>query len=199
MTLSDKTLAVAVANIGVQEVPKGSNCGPEVEVYLASVGLGKGYAWCMAFVYYCVDVACKNLGFVNPLFKTGGALKEWNTTTLPKILNTDTTVKAVDIFIMDFGGGVGHAGFVEKIAGGFIYTIEGNTNENGSQEGYEVARRKRAISSFKGFIQLPPQGGGVLPLTTKEGALLQTVPTVLPPTLPAVLPSFGDPFYTGIN
>jgi hypothetical protein len=50
--------------------------------------------------------------------------------------------------------GTGHTGFVEKISNGIVYTIEGNTNEDGSREGYEVAKRERPLSSFYGFIQL---------------------------------------------
>lgn len=43
-----KTLEIATAQIGVEEIPRNSNAGPEVEIYLRSVGLTKGYAWCMA-------------------------------------------------------------------------------------------------------------------------------------------------------
>ncbi|MFJ8041222.1 LysM peptidoglycan-binding domain-containing protein [Kitasatospora sp. NPDC096147] len=41
------------------------------------------------------------------------------------------------------GGGT-HTGLVTGYDGDFIFTIEGNTNDEGSPEGYEVCRRKRA-------------------------------------------------------
>ena len=59
-----------------------------------------------------------------------------------------------DIFIMDYGKGLGHTGFVERIEGSKIHTIEGNTNDTGSREGYEVCRRVRDISKCKGFIRI---------------------------------------------
>lgn len=155
MTLAERSLQIALTNEGVSEKPKGSNSGPEVNIYLRSVGLGPGYAWCMAFVYWCVSQAAKELDLVNPLIKTAGVLRQWNETTLRKLPNRAAAVKPGDIFIMEFGHGTGHTGFVEKVVGGLAYTIEGNTNDDGSREGYEVARRTRTISSLKGFIQLP--------------------------------------------
>ena len=154
-TIAQKALQIALTKNGVCENPKGSNAGAEVEMFLKSVGLGKGYAWCMAFVYWCVQNACKDLNVQNPLIKTAGVLRQWDETTCRKQPKTSRAVKAGDIFIMEFSKGAGHTGFVEKVAGSLIYTIEGNTNDDGSREGYEVARRQRPISSFKGFIQLP--------------------------------------------
>lgn len=152
--LAAKALAIALKNEGVCEKPKNSNSGPEVDIYLRSVGLGKGYPWCMAFVYWCVNTAAKELNLPNPLVKTAGVLKQWNETTLRKLTIRDKGIKPGDIFIMEFSKGRGHTGFVEKVAGGMVYTIEGNTNDDGSREGYEVARRTRALSSLKGIIQL---------------------------------------------
>ncbi|MDI3319122.1 CHAP domain-containing protein [Pinibacter soli] len=153
-TLAQAALQIAATQIYVQEVPKGSNAGPQVEKYLKSVGLGKGYSWCEAFVYWCVNEAARNLGLVNPLVKTGGVLNQYNTCTLRKLPNRSNAVKPGDIFIMDFGGGNGHTGFVESVGSGVITTIEGNTNNDGSREGYEVCKRTRPLSAIKGFIQL---------------------------------------------
>jgi hypothetical protein len=59
------------------------------------------------------------------------------------------------IFIISTGGGHGHTGFIEKIEGGLLTTIEGNTNNNGSREGVGVFRRKaRTINSInEGFLE----------------------------------------------
>jgi hypothetical protein len=61
-----------------------------------------------------------------------------------------------DIFIMDFGGGKGHTGFVTQVIGDRIQTVEGNSNDEGSREGFEVCRKPggRSISSCKGFLRL---------------------------------------------
>jgi hypothetical protein len=153
-TLAAKALAKAIAQLGVQEVPKNSNSGPQVNAYLKRIGLGPGYAWCMAFVYWCVDEAANELKLKNPLVKTGGVMLQYNTTKLRKLPNRSKGIKAGDIFIMEFANGTGHTGIVEKVGKGLVYTIEGNTNDEGSRDGYEVARRERTISSIKGFIQL---------------------------------------------
>jgi hypothetical protein len=55
---------------------------------------------------------------------------------------------------MDFGKGTGHTGIVERVVGTKIHTIEGNTNDEGSREGYEVCRRKREIKTIRGFIRI---------------------------------------------
>jgi len=44
--------------VGVVEEPPGSNSGPEVDQFLASVGLGPGYAWCAAFRSYVLARSC---------------------------------------------------------------------------------------------------------------------------------------------
>jgi hypothetical protein len=48
---------------------------------------------------------------------------------------------------------LGHTGIVESVEGDYVHTIEGNTNEDGSREGYEVARRKSLIKSIHGFLR----------------------------------------------
>ena len=73
---------------------------------------------------------------------------------LSAALKDPTIIKPGAIFIMDFGKGVGHTGLVVKVnKDGTVDTIEGNTNDEGSREGYEVCRRVRKLSSIKGFIQ----------------------------------------------
>lgn len=140
-------IEIAITQIGVEEVPRGSNWGDGVKKYLNSVGINFPASWCMAFVYWCVA----NSGTNNLLYKTGGVLNQWN-----KVSSwcKHKEPLAGDIFIMDFGKGLGHTGFVEKVEGGLIHTIEGNTNDTGSREGYEVCRRIRNISACVGFIRL---------------------------------------------
>lgn len=148
--LAQTSLNIAITQIGVQEIPKGSNAGPDVEKYLKSVGLGKGYSWCMAFVFWSVFEACKKTASINPLKKTGGVLDQLHSS--PKLVVK--TPAPGDIFIMDFGGGKGHTGFVEHIVGDIIHTIEGNTNDEGSREGYEVCRRQRKSNTIKAYLRL---------------------------------------------
>lgn len=154
-----EVLKVAGTQVGVMERPPGSNTGPEVDAYLASVGLPPGLYWCASFVYWCFRDAAKDLGSANPLVKTGGCLDHWNRTKGKKILAADATANPGllvpgQIFIISHGGGSGHTGLVEKVEGGFIDTIEGNSNPEGSSNGIGVFRLQRKIAQInKGFIQ----------------------------------------------
>jgi len=149
------------ADAGVREQPKNSNRGPEVDVYLKRAGVPPGLAWCCAFTYWCFDEAAKKAGRANPMFKTAGCLAHWNNAEkkgarrIPaRDVQADASlVKPGMVFIMDFGGGLGHTGFVERVEGGYIHTIEGNTDASQSREGGGVYRLQRKINSVgKGFI-----------------------------------------------
>ena len=148
MTLKDKALRIALGEIGVEEHPKGSNSGPRVNEYLKSIGLDGGYPWCMAFVYFCFNEAAKELEIKNPLVKTGGVMAHYR-----KASNRSKDPEAGDIFIMDYGKGMGHTGIVEWVGHEEIHTIEGNTNDEGSREGYEVCRRVRPKSKILTYLK----------------------------------------------
>ena len=69
----------------------------------------------------------------------------------------ETTPQPADIFIMDFGGGKGHTGFVENMRNpSRINTIEGNSNTDGSRNGEMVCRNPlgRKTITLKGFIRV---------------------------------------------
>lgn len=152
MTLQDKVVEVAISQLGVQEIPKGSNRGPQVDEYVKSVGLdpaGK-YSWCMAFVYWCHQKAADMMGVKNGMLKTGGVLMQWQKRKQDyRVL----TPRPGDVFIMDYGKGLGHTGIVERVDNDYVYTIEGNTNDDGSREGYEVCRRRRQRNKVAGYLR----------------------------------------------
>jgi hypothetical protein len=161
--LLGKVLAVAAGQLHVRENPPDSNRGPEVDVYLRNVGLeprGNDYSWCAAFVYWCFTQASKK--GANPAVKTAGVLKHWSEAGKAgtrRILAKDAMenpglIKPGFIFILNSGGGKGHTGLVEKVDGGILTTIEGNTNGAGSREGggvYRLTSRKIADINT-GFI-----------------------------------------------
>ena len=69
--IAEKAAYVALFERGVMESPLGSNSGPKVNLYLASVGLPPGCMWCMAFVHWCFYAASGQLWLPNPCLKTG--------------------------------------------------------------------------------------------------------------------------------
>lgn len=152
-------LKVASSQVGIMENPEGSNGGPEVDAYLKSVGLGTGFYWCAAFVYWCFQQASVTLGKPNPVFKTAGCINHWNKTKGKKFAAEDAVenpglLKPGQIFIINHGRGSGHTGLIETIEGGFLHTIEGNSNPAGSSNGIGVFRLERKISKInQGFIE----------------------------------------------
>lgn len=140
--------AIYLSQVGVREAT-GNNDGKEVEMYLKSTGLGKGYAWCAAFVKWCFDSAQIKTTITawspsaenksNYVFKAG----EWK-----------RELKRGDVFTIYFPRlkRIGHTGFCHKKFGlNSIQTVEGNTNMQGSREGdgvYIKIRPKETIFSI---------------------------------------------------
>jgi hypothetical protein len=160
-----RVVKIAGDELGVLEVPPGSNRGPRVDEYLRVVGLDAAagsFPWCAAFVYWCFDQAARGLGRSNPVVRTAGVLNHWRRAAqhgVPRLAAADATanpgrVRPGMIFVQDFGGGAGHTGLVESVQGGRLVTLEGNTNDDGSREGIGVFRRtgRKIVSINKGFI-----------------------------------------------
>lgn len=160
-------------HVNVKEIPKGSNYSPEINRYLKNTGLdnekkyretGKGYAWCMAFVYTMFDDFVKKLGLSNPLPKTAGVLKHWRKADpnlkipVSEARKDPSLVKPGQIFFLETNKakGLGHTGIVTavNVANKTYDTIEGNTNDKLSREGERVGRntRKMSSSALLGFV-----------------------------------------------
>jgi cell wall-associated NlpC family hydrolase len=156
--LAVEVLKVARSQVGIMEVPAGSNSGREVNEYLQSVNCGPGNFWCAAFIYWCFQKATVNLGRQNPLVKTAGCLDHWRRTQGAKVLSRQavdnpSSISPGAVFIIDHGQGFGHTGLVAKVEGGMIHTIEGNSNPGGGRNGLGVFNIVRKINMInKGFI-----------------------------------------------
>jgi len=153
--LRNLVIDIAASQIGVVEHPRGSNRGPEVDVYIRTTGLdpaADSMPWCVCFLYWVFEQAAKIKHIDNPLPKTAGVISLWKLgrrTEAQVVTKSDATAETVQpgmIFLLDLGGGKGHAGLVIEVRGARIITIEGNTNRGGSRDGFGVFRRdSRAI------------------------------------------------------
>ena len=145
-------LDIARQEIGKKEIPKGSNWGKDVQRYLKSVGLNFSSPWCMAFCFWVVEQYAKQEGIKNPLYKTGHVGKQNQMSAALRV----KIPKPGDIFIMIFRDGSGHCGFVEYVKADTVFTIEGNSNNDGSPNGYEVCRKNggRKIKEIKIFLRV---------------------------------------------
>jgi hypothetical protein len=164
--LAGAAIDAAREEIGVREEPPGSNRGGRIDEYLRGVGLDPGagsFAWCAAFVHFCFGKAAAAAGRRNPVVRTAGVLAHWNQAErhgATRIRPFDAVarpelIKPGQIFVLDYGRGVGHMGLITAIRTGKLVTVEGNTNGGGSREGIGVFERSgRTIASInKGFIE----------------------------------------------
>lgn len=167
-------LEVAVGEVGVREVPRNSNLGPQVELYQASVGpYAIGNAWCSCFVYWVCKEAAASMGLPTNVVKTGRAISHWIKDDRGNIMidiNDLTKVKPGMLFVQvadeelvehvrerKITATPGHIGFVtsEVDEDGFFSTIEGNGSPDGSREGGGVYARRRHVSeNIVGFVKV---------------------------------------------
>lgn len=145
----------ARTHVGVTEQPPGSNEGPMVETYLASVGLDGGYPWCAAFVRYVMDSA----GTERPRIRSAGATDYITRRSIDatEVIRGTATVPQGALSIHRQGSTwKGHIGIVvsDDLREGHPWenqcgnTIEGNTSPGTTgpqRDGDGVWRRHRCI------------------------------------------------------
>ena len=145
----------------MREVPANSNRGPRVRQYQSRTGSPTGVAWCCSFVYWCYDEAARAVGRANPMLRTASCISHWagavgaGATRLRRASAVaDPSLLAPGmIFLMDHGGGFGHTGIIERVNGGLLATIEGNTDASRTREGGGVYRLTRKIVEINpGYI-----------------------------------------------
>lgn len=150
----ESVLDAAKREIGDREAT-GNNDGPQVEVFLASCGLGEGSPWCAAFVNWCLG---QGLGITerkecwdteNPAYCP--SIHTW--ARLSGILHTSPQRGDVFLYIED--GWALHTGLVTgyDAATQRFTTIEGNTNPGGSSEGDGVYARSRPSNGCYVFVR----------------------------------------------
>jgi hypothetical protein len=136
----------------------GQNKGPWVRVYMQGND-GSPWAWCNGFVSFIIyqAYASSHIEPVMPYFfgvdqmvasaKQLGAFMER--------IEIDK-IKPGDIFVNRHRSNANdwvHTGFITKVWDDAFTTIEGNTNDEGSREGYELCERTRGYLG-KDFINL---------------------------------------------
>lgn len=134
-TLNEAMAAWMEAHVGTTET--GHNSGPGIDDWLRLVGLEAGNEWCAATVFAAGHYSAQELGLVNPVPRTAGALKLW---TLSEPLTHVGAPARGRVFVVDHGGGKGHAGVCLSVSpDGVPTSASGNTNAAGSRLGNTLA------------------------------------------------------------
>jgi hypothetical protein len=139
----------------------GQNMGPWVRMYMGGKE-GVDWPWCAGFVSFLLKQACESLGRPIP-FQTSpscylmaqSAMKKPGMYIYGKGKATGDLGDKLNgaIFFVRSPGKWSHTGIVLQALSESFYTIEGNTNDEGSAEGHEVCQRIRGYEN-KDFILL---------------------------------------------
>lgn len=150
--------SIAAVDIGLKELPIGSNHGPELKKFFEADDLdidGKtdGYPWCAAAVSFWTQEYLKKNQISSVKPPRIAAVRLFEDWAKKNSLHISTTPRKNSIVVFQ----ISHIGVVESVGGddGAVVCIEGNTNDDGSREGYEVCRKHRNQSFCKFFIYLP--------------------------------------------
>jgi hypothetical protein len=144
-------LAEARRHLGYHESPPGSNR----TMFGRWFGLD-GEPWCAIFVSYCFAVGAGVILGGGRSFTHGVAsvpqLEAWLRET--RCWRTRAPARG-DIVLFDWDGGApDHVGIVERVGGGRVGTIEGNTGVASNTDGGAVMRRSRPTKAVVGYGRL---------------------------------------------
>lgn len=140
VALRERIVQIAAQEIGVQEAT-GKNDGQRVEEYLSYISLGRGYAWCAAFVSWCYGKA----GCSVPC-------NAWSPALFPMARRyTGQQIQQGAIRPADLFGiynirlaRIDHVGIIREKQGHWILTVEGNVANR-------VVSKRRAVSAIYAF------------------------------------------------
>ena len=161
MKLAQRMVQIALAEVGVEEKPRGSNRGPRVDDYQRATDLDKKQwgAWCAAFVCWVMMAAMVKEGRSYTFRRMTTAavrfIKAWSLRQDDSTRTRDEPgldIQPGDIVIYRFS----HTGIAVTApdANGCVQVVEGNTNKAGGREGYEVAKQTRKCSGIKTRIRI---------------------------------------------
>jgi len=143
-------IAEAERYLAERERPPGSNRSTRIDYWLAETGAPLGVPWCAAFV---TAVGRQALGIAWPVPRSAFVqeIVQW---AYPKQL-VYTEPERGDLLVIRFPdlGRFAHVGIVTIASPDRITTIEGNTNIDGSREGYGVFARQRSRSPQYRFVR----------------------------------------------
>jgi hypothetical protein len=131
----------------------GSNKGPWVRLYMKG-NEGLSWPWCAGFVCYILNQARNSANVPSPITPSfscdslAASAKKNNIFLKESEISDKNIIKPGSFFLsrrtsMDWE----HIGIVTLVENDIFYSIEGNTNDEGSAEGYEVCKR---IRNYKG-------------------------------------------------
>ena len=131
----------------------GENSGPWVRLYMDGKE-GTAYAWCAGFACFILKQACTSVGSVLPIRASVScdelaASAQQRGVFLAGGIGVDHTRLTPGSFFLNRRTDRDwvHTGIVTRVEPEAFQTIEGNTNDEGAREGYEVCQRVRPFGA----------------------------------------------------
>jgi peptidoglycan hydrolase-like protein with peptidoglycan-binding domain len=134
----------------------GQNSGPWVRLYTQGRE-GEDYPWCAGFATFCLSQACTSLGVATPVPRTlscDDMARHAGARLLPQPAPSQRSRITPGSFFLRLAAPgekrfkYAHTGIVVQAGPDTFKTIEGNTNDDGSAEGYEVCARVRGYAGI---------------------------------------------------
>ncbi len=153
-------MAVTCAKQHLKQYPReigGQNRGPWVRLYMKG-NQGSQWPWCAGFACYVLEQACRSLSVPLPITTSfscdslaASARENDRFLEKPRIADRNQITPGSFFLTRRTPTDWIHTGIVIQAEDEVFHTIEGNTNDEGSREGYEVCRRIRGYKK-KDFI-----------------------------------------------
>lgn len=145
-------MVIAYAKQHLKQHPReigGQNRGPWVRLYMKG-NEGSAWPWCAGFVSYILKQTCQSLNIPLPIktsfscdFLAASAKKKGIFVKGSKIADKRKSTPGSFFLSRRTSTDWVHTGIVIRSEDEVFHTMEGNTNDEGSREGYEVCRRIR--------------------------------------------------------
>ena len=175
MLTANQILTLAKGQLGVKEVPSGSNTVKYNTEYYGRTVAGSAYPWCCVFIWWLFHY----LGADN-LFFGGG--KTASCTTLMQYakqhklwVTKDYKPGDLILFNFDSDSAAEHIGICESTNAGYITCIEGNTSITSDDNGGSVMRRTRPLRQVLGAYRPQYATAATIKTTTSKEATKVTV------------------------
>ena len=153
-TLGELVLAYAKQHLA--QHPReigGQNRGPWVRLYMDG-NEGQAWAWCAGFACFCLKQACATMNVdlpITPSFSVDSLAASAKTNGL--FVDKNAVEPGGFFMLRNTSTDWTHTGLVVNKEAEVFKSIEGNTNDEGSREGYEVCARTRGYNKMD-FIKI---------------------------------------------
>ena len=150
-------MVVELARQHLEQSPRelgGKNSGPWVRLYM-NENEGEDYPWCAGFVSFILEKACDALAVSVPVISSFScdeiardAIAKGIFLRRPSVKDRNKITPGSFFLHKKEKNDWDHTGIVVKAGKEVFFSIEGNTNDVGDREGYELCRRIRGYRNM---------------------------------------------------